>query len=80
MTTRRARRRQDEREAFEVLFCGIPAQEQACHFSEIGLAHSMGWDPYRLEDALARLQVRGVIGLYYRADGTGHARVYQAEP
>lgn len=74
------RRQRDERDVFKFLFCGIPAEEQECWFNERALALVMDWSTARFEDALARLQARGVITLSYTAGGYGHARLAQEQP
>jgi DNA-binding MarR family transcriptional regulator len=73
-TTTEARRRHDDEVAFEVLFCGNPAEERYCGFDVTGLAYAMGWQTARLVAAIKRLEERGVI--YVRADNAQHASAY----
>jgi hypothetical protein len=79
MTDYAIRQQQDERDAFEVLFCGIPAEERDCWY-DIGLADAIGWRRRRFKAAIARLQARGVITLDLDGHGSAHARWIESAP
>ena len=70
----------DEMAVFEVLFCGIPAEEPNCWYSRHGLASSIGWSQQRFEDAVSRLQSRGVLTVEYSARDDAYARCPMVEP